>query len=364
MSSLLYVLCLLVGVALPLGFVALVARRAMRQLAVAEAYRIVARSLGLSVDTRGVSVHGHLDGAKLYVGQVLVGHGSDRRVEHRGTLSMPRPLGLGLLVRRRATRRWLRRPRAGRVRTADAEFDRLFEVFGDDEERVQRLLDAPTQAAIIAFAARWPDVMLTDHHVRVLLDRPEESAGDLGALVEGMRRLADRLVEQRKKVAPPAAVEGLVSAWTALGESHGLRVEAWLPALVGTVSGREVLLTVRREDDGWGSEIVVGCKPAREIGLRLDPQTSPDGYWSVGQDIQVGDVDFDRAFVIKGWNPTAVKSLLLQGDVRGRILGLAGSGLVLELDEQRLRLRKGPLDAASLDGVLREALAAVASLGW
>src|SRR5690606_212344 len=128
--------------------------------------------------------------------------------------------------------------------------------------------------------------------------------------------------------------------------------------------GREVLLTVRREDDGWGAEIVVGCKPARQIGLRLDPQTNPDGYWSVGQDIQVGDADFDKAFVIKGWNPTAVKRLLLQGDVRGRILGLVGSGLVLDLDEHRLRLRKAPHDAAAVKDVLQEALAAVDSLGW
>ena len=63
MDSLLYFVCLLVGVALPVGFLWLIGRRAWRQLQVAEAYRIVARSLGLLVDTRGVSVHGHIDGA-------------------------------------------------------------------------------------------------------------------------------------------------------------------------------------------------------------------------------------------------------------------------------------------------------------
>jgi hypothetical protein len=363
MDSLLYVLCLLVGVALPLGFFGLVGRRAWRQLAVAEAYRIVARSLGLSVDTRGVSVHGHLDGSRLYVGQVLAGYGSDRRVEHRGTLSLSRPLGLGLLVRRRKSRGWLRRPRAGRVRTADAEFDRVFEVFGDDEERVQALLDGPTQAAIIAFAHRWPDVMLTDHHVRVLLERPEASPGDLGALVDGMRRLADRLVDMRRRVRPPDAVAGLVEPWTALGERLGLPIEPWLPALSGHVGGRDVIVMARRDDDGWGSEIVVRTRPHREIGLRLDAQTSPDGYWSVGQDIQVGDPEFDKAFVIKGWNPSAVRKLLA-GDARGRILGLVTRGLVVELDDQRLRLRKGPLDAAAVDEVLREGIAIVDAIGW
>jgi len=237
-------------------------------------------------------------------------------------------------------------------------------VFGDDEERVQALLDAPTQAAIIAFAARWPDLMLTDHHVRVLLEQPETSAGDLGALVEGMRRLGDRLVDVRHKVAPPAAVQGLVASWTALGERLGLTVEPWLPALTGPLAGRDVLLTARREDDGWGAEIIVACKAHRETGLRLDPQTSPDGYWSVGQDIQVGDPDFDRAFVIKGWNPALVKKLLVQGDVRPLILALVGAGLVLELDDARLRLRKGPLEPEPLRGVLDKAVRVVEALGW
>ena len=58
---------------------------------------------------------------------------------------------------------------------------------------------------------------------------------------------------------------------------------------------------------GYGSELRVGFQELRRFGLRLKPQLGPDGYSSVGQDIQVGDEPFDRAFVIKGYDPAAVR---------------------------------------------------------
>jgi len=363
MSTLSYLLCLLLGIALPVGVIYFAARRAWRQLAVADAYRVVARGLGLSVDTRGVSVHGHLDGRRLYVGEVLEGHGTDRHIEHRGIIGLSRPLGLGLLIRPRTSRRWRRRARAERVQTTDSDFDRLFEVFGDDEERINVLLDDRLLAAVTAFAHRWPDLMITDHHVRVILKRPQASPADLGALVDGMRRLADLLVERRRAVRPPKALEGLVPAWEALGEALGLEVEPWLPALVGTLDERRVQAQVRRETDGFHTEIVVTTREHRDLGLRLQPQTQPDGYWSVGQDIQVDDPAFDRGFVIKVYDPNAVRRLLGE-EARALLLDLVADGVVIDMDDLRLRLRHAPLDPADVERVLRASVAAVEATGW
>ncbi len=358
-----YALCLLIGVALPLGLFYVAGRRAWRQLAVAEAYRVVARSLGLSVDTRGVSVHGHLDGRRLYVGEVLVGHGRDRRIEHRGLISLSRPLGLGLLIRRRSSRSWLRRrARAARVRTADEEFDQLFEVFGDDEARVRTLLDGQVQAAIIAFAHRWPDVMVTDHHVRIVAKRAEASPGDLGALVEGMRRLADLLVTRRREVPVPDALLDVAPSWEALGLDLGVAFDPWLPALHGPIDGREVQLTARREAEGFRSELIIALHPPRDLGLLLQPQTLPDGYWSVGQDIQVDEAAFDSAFVIKGYDPSAVRRLL-NDEVRRGLLALVAQGLVIELEDRRLRLREGPMTRDGVEAMLRDALAVARAMG-
>jgi hypothetical protein len=365
MDAVLPVICLLLGIALPLGVLYLIARRAWRQLAVAEAYRIVARGLGLSVDTRGLSLHGYLQDRRLYIGEVMEGHGAERSIQYRGVLALERPLGLGLLVRRKAARGWLRRrARASAVRTEDGAFAHQFEVFGDDEERVHTVLDEDVIAAILAFASRWPDLTLTDHHIRVLLKHPEASPRGLGDLVDAIQDLADKLMRARREVTPPAALAPLLESWGQVGSELGLQIEPWFPCLVGTLEGRQVLATPRREWDGYAAEVVVQFAEHRPLGFLLRPQVEPDGYWSVGQDIQVGDLAFDRGFVIKGYDPSAVRRLLSE-EVRRTILGLIRDGrLQVEANDRALRVRRLPLDAESVGKVLREAAHVATAIRW
>src|SRR5690349_9958453 len=109
------------------------ARRGMRQLQIASTYGDVARELGLDVDTRGVSLQGHLGDQRLWVGEVMVGHGPDRRMVCWGVLDLERPLGLGLLMRRRGlSERLFRRPRGVRITPVDPDLDRHVEIHGDD----------------------------------------------------------------------------------------------------------------------------------------------------------------------------------------------------------------------------------------
>lgn len=364
MDALLPILCLLLGITLPLGVVYLVARRAWRQLAVAEAYRVVARRLGLSIDTRGVSVHGHLGDRRLYVGEVLVGHGTERTTEYRGVLGLERPLGLGLLIRPRRSRRWLRRrARAQKVRTEDEQFDKSFEVYGDDDERVNTLLTSEVKAVIAETARRWPHLMVTDHHVRVLLSQPEASPEGLGALVEALRRVADALLEARRGVRPPKSLERVVPAWSKLADQLGLDFEPWLPALAGALHDRPVRVHARREADGYLAEILVSFREHRTLGFRMQPQVAPDGYWSVGQDIQIGDPAFDRSFVIKGYDPNAVRRILSE-PVRRVLSELADEGSHLDLDDRRIRIRQVPLEADAVRAVLERAIDAAEATGW
>ncbi|MBW1877321.1 MAG: hypothetical protein JRI25_07910 [Deltaproteobacteria bacterium] len=365
MDAVLPVICLLLGIALPVGVLYLVARRAWRQLAVADAYRIVARSLGLSVDTRGLSLHGHLRDRRLYIGEVMEGHGTERRIQFRGILALERPLGLGLLVRRRAARGWLRRrARASAVRTKEGTFAHQFEVFGDDEARVHDTLDEDVVAAILAFAHRWPNLTITDHHIRVLLKQPEASALGLGDLVDAVQDLADNLMRSRRVVAPPDALAPLIDPWSALGKEIGLKIEPCFPSLVGTLEERQVLAVPRREWDGYAVEVVVRFAEHRPLGFLLRPQVEPNGYWSVGQDIQVGDPDFDRGFVIKGYDPSAVRRLL-SDEVRHAILRLAQDGrLHVEATDRELRIRRVPLDAESIGKVLRDAVRVTTAIRW
>ena len=91
-------------------------------------------------------------------------------------------------------------------------------------------------------------------------------------------------------------------------------------------------------------------------------QEGPDGYWSVGQDIQVGAPDFDERFVLKGWDPAAVVEMLTP-EVRERLLELSSLG-ELTVDDHHIQVRGLPLEASTLREVIELATSAAEGLGW
>ena len=347
MDSLLPFACLLLGIALPVVGVGLVVRRGFQQLGAAQAYRVVAERLGLSVDTRGISLQGFLDQRRIWIGGVMVGHGPDRRTVTWGVVDLERPLGLGLLLRRRGlSDRVFRRGRSPEVRLDAPELRRRFEVHGDDGERVRGLLRREVVTALSAVATRWPDVVITDGSVRVHMRRPEPDPERLQALVDALLELAGALEHARTTVPPPPRLAPVVEAWRPLAAELDLTLEAWLPALSGTRDDREVLVTTWRGTAGYTAALRVQLRGERELGLRVQPQTAPDGFWSVGQDIQFEDPSFDRAFVVKGWDPELVRQLL-DADAREALLALAAEGDLL-VDDRMVRLRNMPTDPATV----------------
>lgn len=340
----------------------LLIRRGTRQLAVATAYGEVSRELGLDVDTRGVSLQGHLGEQRIWVGEVMVGHGPDRRMTCWGVLDLERPLGLGLLLRRRGLSDRLRRPRGPRVGLAGDELDRLVELHGDDPERVRALLDPEVRAVLGGLLHRWRDVVVTDASVRVTLARPLARTEELRELVEGMRALAATLVRARRAVSPPAPLGARLAGWEALAERLGLEVEPSFPGVAGQIEGRRVRVTPVRTENGYAAEVRMAFREHRRTGLRLKPQVDPDGYWSVGQDIQLGDATFDRAFVVKGWDPDLVRDLL-PPSVRQGLLALHAIGRI-DVDDLRLYVGRLPLDPERLVPVVVQAARTADGLGW
>lgn len=356
-------LALLLGIALPVGVLVALVSRGKRQLDAAEAYRAVAVNLGLMVDTRGVSVQGHLGERRLWVGEVMVGHGPDRRTALWGVVDMQRPLGLGLQVRRRGlSERVFRRGRAPGVELGDEGFDRRVEVLGDDPARVRTLMgDREVKSALAALMARWPDVVITDYSVRVHLNAPLTTERDLQDFVDGLLRLASALEDARRTVAVPERLQVTARDWSALAED-GIALEAWLPALAGERDGRRLVVTAWRADAGYQADLRLYFRPHRDLGLRVRPQVEPDGYWSVGQDIQVEDEAFDQAFVIKGWDPGKVRGLLGE-EARVALLDAARCGH-LQIDDQRLHLRDLPLAEPAIRDAVASAIRVADALGW
>lgn len=355
--------CLLVGSALPVAVLTGLVQRGTRQLAVSDTYGAVSRELGLDVDTRGLSLRGHLGDQRIWVGSVMVDHGHRRSQACWGVLDLERPLGLGLVLRRKGLRDRLRRPKGPRIGLEGDPLDRLVEVFGDDAARVRGLLSAaPVRAVLGPVLERWRDLVVTDQTVRIHLPRPLSRAAELRRLVADMRALAGALHEARGAMSPPTSLGARLDDWRALGAELGLSVEEPYPGLSGRVDDRPVRVTPVRAAEGYAIEIRVGFRPHRRTGLRLRPQEEPDGYWSVGQDIQLADPSFDRAFVVKGWDPDWVRELLGPA-TREQLLRLLRHGR-MDLDDLRLHVgpvARGPDRVAE---VVRDAVEAARRLGW
>ncbi len=336
--------CHALGAAIPLVIVGLVFRRGARQLRAAATYREVASALGLDVDTRGVSLHGVLDGRTLWVGEVMVGHGPDRRTEVQGVIGLRRALGLGLEVRRRRSRR------AAGIALADPELDRRLVAVAAWPDGVGELLAAGALAPLRALVARCPDVSLTDDAIRVRLGRPLDRPAELAALVAALEELAEALERARLAVPTPPALQGWIEPWTEVANQFDLGVVPTLPALRGRLGDHLIEVTPEWASDGYRVRACAWFDPDEPTGLRIEPQRAPDGYQHVGQDIQVGDRAFDGAFVVKGFDPEEVRARL-GPDARAALLDLAARGAVT-VDDHRLCVSGASPDPVALGALL------------
>lgn len=344
-------LCLLVGIALPLVAAGVLLRRGLRPLAAATAYRNAAWRLGLDVDTRGLSLRGRVDGRRLFVGAAL----DEGRPRIRAVLDLGFPLGLGLVLRRRSERRLrLRRPRV-QVVTGDAAFDRAFEIRAFDPDRAARLLTAPVRTAFGALARHHPDLELTDRWVRLSLRRHPPSDRWLLDLVDRLVNLVLAVEQAREAVPPDPRLAPVAEAWAPLAESIGCQLLPSLPALRGTFGGRALTLQAVHYADAPHAELRLARAPS-SAGLHVEPRVAGP----VGQDLRLGDPDFDEAFVVKG-RDAAAAARELGPEARRCLLALRSLGDVF-VDEERLWLPEAPVAPEALAGRLTAARAAVEAL--
>jgi hypothetical protein len=282
-----------------------------------------------------------------------------------GVLDLERPLGLGLLVRRRglSERLFRRRPGASRIVAPEpGGATPPWDLNGDDPELVLGVLDEPVREGISALLRRWRDVVITDQSIRVILERPLARTEDLRELVHGMRTLAADLAAARRRLPPPADLRPDTEGWRALGRRLGLELEASFPGVAGALDGRSVRVTPVRAAEGYRAELRLGFRPHRRTGLRLRRQVEPDGYWSVGQDIQLGDPGFDAAFVVKGDDPEGVRELL-SAPVREGLVALENVGRI-DVDDRRLHVGALPADPNEIEPVVVQAARTAEAMGW
>lgn len=348
-------ICLLLAFLLPLAAIAELIRRALRPLSAAAAYRNVAWRLGVEADTRGTSLRGRIGGRRLFVGEV-VGDGTPRL---RAVLDLSAPLGVGLLVQRRSSRRLgLRRRKTWSL--GDPRIDRAWELRAFDVDRARALLDPAVREALLQLAVRYPTVELTDRWVRVSLRRQPPSDKALHALIDGLRALVDAIEQARERLPTPPELAHVVADWASLAAQHGLDLDPSVPSLRGAWHGRALTIYAVRAEEGHVAELILHRATPLRLGLRLLRQATLPATLAVGQDIEVGEPAFDAAFVVKGWDVASVRRRL-GPEVRARLLALHAVAQV-EVDDDRLWLHGVPTDVGTLARLLDLAGAASSAL--
>jgi len=343
-DTLFALMCLIVGIAIPVVPVVLVGVRARRQLRTSSAYREVARALGLDVDTRGNSLHGVRQDRPLWVGEVLVGEGPDRRREVHGVLGFRQPLGLGLELR---TRRGRREPTDG---LDQPDLDKRLVVHAHHQAGLQAVRRDDVLRVLAFFTEHSREIHLSDERLRVRLRRPPDTVDALGSLVERLEAAAGVLEAAGAEVEPPEAVQAWRPVLEQVAAAHGLEVSARHVQVRGALCGWPLRIVPNHVGGSWCAWLALRFAPDVDTGFRVHPQRSPDGD-DDGQDIVVGDPTFDDAFVVKGYDPEAVRTRL-DAEVRAALLGLLALGPV-SLDDHSLIVRR--LDVADLSHALDHA---------
>lgn len=341
MGSVTPLLCTLLGSVITVLLFMAAIRRGVRQISTTGAYREVSRQLGLSIDTRGTSIQGHLGDRRLWLGQVMIGQGTERKEVHWGVLDLERPLGLDLLFRRKGmSERIFRRSRQPDLPIGHPNLDRSFEVKAAHPELATQLFTPVVIENLLQLTSKFPNTVITDNAIQVHLASPPASSQTVMALVNFMAELAMSIDDRRAELSAPGGLVDLVEPWSKLAKEKGLDFEPNIPAISGSNDRRRVLVIARQDDQGvLHSELQLFFRPHRRTGMRLVPQGTEN---VVGQDIQVGNDAFDQTFIIKGYDPTAVREQL-DPKVQQGLLDLAALS-ACELDDRRILARRLSLE--------------------
>jgi hypothetical protein len=129
------------------------------------------------------------------------------------------------------------------------------------------------------------------------------------------------------------------------------------------MAGREVRVQCRHSLDGLHADVTITFKPHRPLGLHMVPhQLQGDHTPQVGQDIEIGETDFDDTFVIKGYDPASVLQTCNQA-TRDALMALQKIGRVA-LTDHTLQVVGADADHETLGHALRLATEAADAMDW
>ena len=346
MDALLFMACMASGICIPLLLIAIIIRTGTRPLSAAEAYKEVARQLTLTEDTRGIGVGGFYKQRILWIGQVLVGHGADHKIEYHGVLSFTRPLACGLRIH---PKRW--RKSNTDWQSGDETFDKTFQVLSYSPSSVcTQLLNSEARNSLLQLSAIQPAIEINDEVIRVRMKAPERNADRVMELLKGLECCVEILETNRASISVEGELQQIAEDWVRVSTELNMNFVETLPLLKKEAAWGFIEVSPRWNRGGFDAWIRVVFHEPSDTGFRITPQKGPSLPWLTGQDIQVQDPAFDSAFIIKGYHPGKIRSRL-HPHLRTLLLDLHQS-CFFDLNDQWMKVYRAPTHPEELIAIL------------
>lgn len=169
-----------------------------------------------------------------------------------------------------------------------------------------------------------------------------KAMGELAARRRGasLTALYSDVAARRATVVRTPIEEARIATWQSFGTSSGLELDRERMILSGTVAGAKVRLGLEGEPMKLCTVLVVEWPRSLGLGLSITRQHALHSIAELfgAQDIRIGDVAFDDAFVIKG-DAMRIPHALADAAMRRALLELALAAVEVVVDDGRLVVR-------------------------
>ncbi|MDQ3035403.1 MAG: DUF3137 domain-containing protein [Myxococcota bacterium] len=334
-----------------------------------------ARALGLPLARRDgaypmfLTMHGQRGGLEVECGVRVEGGGRNdlRRYFTYVSARFPRSLSLHVEVVPTDTLGSLDRWKTENdIQLDDPVLDPTYVVRAGEPDVAQALFRAPEVRDALARHATAPfRAHVFDGAVMLEAKGRQFRPEILSVVIDDAVDLATKIVAARAALGASEVSRAMAEGWRRFAEARGFELDVAGMRMAGRYEGLPVeVKTERRGGERW-TWITARIDPPLGMVLALARQGRLAGLARlVGvQDIQLGDAEFDRRFVVKGGPDVLVREALTP-PVRRALVALDEAHAALSLEDDRLTVAIPQLitDADALDRSIASAVRAIAPL--
>lgn len=327
-----------------------------------ERWAAAAHALGLTLEPRTAAHRVGLYGSGPTITQRMYGTRAGMgvcvgiRVEVRGSgknrsvtyytyvdVQLPRSLELGLSVTPSGALDVLADLLGSRdLQVGHPAIDARYRIHAAVADQARALLLVPyVGEALLALSSSAFRPYLSDASVKLEAHKKELDPRSLSVVIDQAVDVAHRVVSARSSLGPSFVERVLTEAWRPVAEARGFMLDTGGRAMMGRAEGVHVAVHATQQGDACTTSFIVRFDRPLGVGLSLERQ---QGFSRVaaffGQDILVGDPDFDARFIVKG-SPTETVRAVLTPEVRARLVALQEHATSLLVQDDALRADVG-----------------------